>query len=321
MPGPDSTPSFAVLQQAAEWYALLCADEAGEPERHAWRQWLAASAAHRAAWDCVERVGRRFDPLRPEDERQAATSALAAGRSGTTRRKLLRSLAALSGLAVLGWGGARSVPPAWRAQYRTGVGEIRDTTLADGSRVWLNTASAFDTDFQPSLRRLRLHDGEILVETAGDPARPLVVDSRHGRLRALGTVFTVRQLAHATYLAVYEGAVEVRTAASGATRTVRAGEQLWFADDRIEAPLPADPARRAWSRGALLADDLPLGQLVEELGRYRRGHLAAAPAVATLRVMGSFPLDDPERALAMLEAALPVRVCRTLPWWVTIEAR
>jgi transmembrane sensor len=321
MSGAGPTPSFDVLQQAAQWYALLRGDDAGECERGAWRQWLAASDAHRAAWKCVEKVGRRFEPLQPEGERQAAASALAAGRSGATRRKLLQSLAALSGVAVLGWGATRGVPAAWRADYRTGVGEVQAITLADGTRVWLNTASALDADYRPSLRRLHLLDGEMLVETARDHARPLVADSRHGRMRALGTVFTVRQLEETTYLAVYAGAVEVRTAGSGATRVVGAGEQLRFGRDRIEAPLPADPARRAWSRGVLLADDLPLGQLVDELGRYRRGHLAVAPAAADLRVMGTYPLDDPERALAMLEAALPVRVCRTLPWWVTVEAR
>ncbi len=56
-----------------------------------------------------------------------------------------------------------------------------------------------------------------------------------------------------------------------------------------------------------------------ELARYRHGHLAVDPAVAGLPVMGTYPLDDTDRALAMLEAALPVRVRRRLPWWVTLE--
>ncbi|WZB74169.1 FecR domain-containing protein [Achromobacter insuavis] len=84
--------------------------------------------------------------------------------------------------------------------------------LPDGSRVWLNTASAFNRDFQPGLRRLHLVAGEILIETGTDKDRPFVVDTAEGRLRALGTRFTVRQEADATLLAVYQGAVEIRTA-------------------------------------------------------------------------------------------------------------
>ncbi|OUS32030.1 iron dicitrate transport regulator FecR, partial [Gammaproteobacteria bacterium 45_16_T64] len=44
-----------------------------------------------------------------------------------------------------------------------------------------------------------------------------------------------------------------------------------------------------------------------------------APAVAELRVMGTYPADQPELTLAMLEKALPIKVNRLLPWWVTLE--
>jgi transmembrane sensor len=40
-----------------------------------------------------------------------------------------------------------------------------------------------------------------------------------------------------------------------------------------------------------------------------------------LRVLGSFPLRDPDKVLGMLEQTLPIAVTHTLPWWITIEAR
>lgn len=43
--------------------------------------------------------------------------------------------------------------------------------------------------------------------------------------------------------------------------------------------------------------------------------------VAKLSVMGVYPTNDMARALAMLESALPIRVKRSLSWWVTLEAR
>ncbi|WP_306430682.1 FecR family protein [Bordetella genomosp. 10] len=164
--------------------------------------------------------------------------------------------------------------------------------------------------------------GEILIDTAQDPRqRPFYVDTAHGRLRALGTRFDVRQGAGAqTRLAVYEGAVEVHTRA-GATAIVRAGSQVRYDADGVSAAAPADLAREAWTRGVLIAQNVPLADVVDELRRHYRGYLNLAPEAAGLRVFGSYPANDPDQALAMLESVMPIRVRRPLPWWVSIEAR
>ena len=49
--------------------------------------------------------------------------------------------------------------------------------------------------------------------------------------------------------------------------------------------------------------------------------LIASADVAGIRVLGSYPLTEPDRALAMLAAALPIRIRRSLPWWTSVEAR
>jgi transmembrane sensor len=242
------------------------------------------------------------------------------------RRRVLRAIVLVSGTGLLGWAAVRGTPlrdmlTAWRADYRTGTGERREIVLVDGTRIWLNTSSAFDADYRPAMRRIRLVMGEVLIETAHEAVRPFVVDTGQGRLQALGTRFNVRQFEGLTYLAVYEGAVQVRTAESGRTQVVDAGQQLTFTRDAIGPTTPADRARQAWARGILLADNIPLQDLVGELARYRRGYLGCAPEVADLRVMGTFPLNDTDRVLAMLENALPVQVRRTLPWWASVEAR
>jgi transmembrane sensor len=209
---------------------------------------------------------------------------------------------------------------AWAADYRTGTGEIREVALPDGTRVWLDTASAFNKDFRVDLRRLHLVAGEILVTTAADATRPFVVDTAHGRMRALGTRFTVRLESEQTFLAVYQGAVEVRTAGTGTTVVIPAGRQTYFGADRVQAAAPADPAREAWSRGDLIARDLPLEAVVKELSRYSPGHIGVTPDVAQRRVFGTFPLRNVDATLAMLSDAAQVRIRRPLPWWTTIEA-
>lgn len=312
--------SHAAMRQAAEWFALLRSGEASDSDRHAWQAWLDQKREHRDAWAHAETVARRFEPVRTPELRHAATDTLHGTRAKSlSRRRVLGAIAILGGGALLGVEAWRTHPVYLLAQYRTGTGELRAITLADGSGVWLNTASAFDTDYSASLRRLRLLDGEMLVETAHETTRPFVVDTAHGRLRALGTRFTVRIVEDATFLAVYSGAVEVRNAGD-TTRIVKAGSQLTFSATAIGKTEAADPAREAWSRGVLLADNMALQDVVAELNRYHRGHIGVSPEVAQLRVLGGYPLHDADQTLRMLAAVLPLRVRRILPWWTTLEA-
>ena len=210
---------------------------------------------------------------------------------------------------------------AWMADHRTATGEIRQVGLADGTQVWLASASAFSEDYRSGLRRLHLVAGEILVSTAKDTARDFVVDTPQGRLRALGTRFTVRQEEGRTFVAVYEGAVEVLAGASGASTLLRAGQQTHFTDLTADTLAPADPAREAWAKGILVIKDTPLGEVVTELRRYRGGHLAVAPEIAQLPVFGSYPINDPDHTLAMLETVMPIQVRRPFSWWVSIEPK
>jgi transmembrane sensor len=317
-----------VLQQAAEWFAALDSGEATDADRSRWEAWLAESAEHREAWRYVERISRRFDPIKASPQRQAAVTAyqLASGMQ-MRRRQTLLSLAALAGSGLAGWAVWRdtALPElalSWAADYRTGTGEIRDVALPDGTRVWLNALSAFNQDYQPDQRRVRLVRGEILIDTAADPQRrPFYVETPQGRLQALGTRFAVSLDGSETRLAVYEGAVEVRTADQDALAIIPAGRQTRFTRATLASTEAADPAREAWTRGLLVARDIPLADVVRELQRYYPGHLSLAPEVANLRVLGGYPVDDPGKVLAMLESVLPIHVQRTLPWWTSIEPR
>lgn len=329
----DATPDYATLEAAAEWFALLRSGAATEQERASWRCWLDQRDEHRDAWQFVDAVSRRFETFQSRDEQQAAITALnstgvlgSTGGAPLTRRRALNLLALGTGAGVFGWAALRQVSmsdwaQSWGAAYRTATGEMRAVTLADGSRAWLNTATTLDVDYQKNLRRLRLFAGEVLIDTAHDATLPFVVDTVHGRLRALGTRFTVRSDDAASLLSVSAGAVEIRTAKTGETRVVGAGRQLRFDGNHFATESAASAAAEGWINGVLLAEDLPLGALIDELKRYRHGHISVAPEVASLRVLGGFPLRDPDRVLAMLEDALPIRVRRTLPWWISIEAR
>ncbi|MBK1674569.1 iron dicitrate transport regulator FecR [Ectothiorhodospira shaposhnikovii] len=314
------------LEAAANWYATLRSDNVSAADQQAWQSWISESDAHARAWACIEAVSQRFGPLRAGGQEAALAGFKAARRRPMGRRQVLTGLAGILGLGVVGWMGWRhtSLPEvlmAWGADYRTATGEQRELTLTDGSRVWLNTGSALRVDFLPDARVLKLLAGEILAQTAADAdLPPLYVDSRHGRMQALGTRFSVLYDDLRTRLDVFEGAVEIRNTAGDVQRVI-AGLAATFTATDITIIGPAERAREAWHRGVLIADNIPLQALVEELARYQRGRIGVAPEVAEISVMGVYPANDTDRALAMLENALPIRIRRTLPWWVTVEAR
>lgn len=328
MPQAQRSADYAILQEAAEWFAVLRGDDAGPAEQQAWERWHAMSPAHRAAWRRVEAVSAEFRHLPGEPARQALDDA-GPRQSAAARRRLVKGLLALC--LTSGLGGAallrrdtRSWVAGLHAAEKTAVGTIRQMALADGSQLWLNTATALDIDYSLSLRRIDLHGGEIYIASAPDsrqPARPLVVDTVHGRLRALGTRFSVRPQGERTLLAVYEGRVEVAPRDGGTPRIVPAGQQIRFGDGDIGEPFAADPNGAAWIDYRLQPEQMRLDDFLAQLSRYRRGHLGCAPEVAHLRLVGSYPLADTDRILAALEATLPVKVHRVHDWWVTVEAQ
>lgn len=320
-------PSHRVLEQAAEWYARLRDGKASSRDQAAWQEWLHAAEEHQTAWRYVQEISRGFEPLRGmPDPRLAANKLCSANDRLHARRRVLASVALLAGGGLLGWMGWREafLPGslmAWAADHHTGTGEQRDITLADGTRLWLNTASAINVSFTAAERRIALVAGEVFIDTAKDAARPFLVETAHGQMRALGTRFNVRLDGGETRLAVYEGAVEIRTASSGKTSIVPAGKQADFTVDRIHEPKSADLAREAWTQGTLVADNITLREVVRELRRYRKGHLGVADEVADLTVYGNFPIQDTDRVLAMLASALPIRIEQPYAWWTSIEKR
>lgn len=314
IPTPDIEQS--ILDDAADWLVLLQSGEASDHDRARLAHWRERSPAHEAAWQRAEGVLETFQQVPPKLGRDTLARLPNPG-----RRELLALLALAVPSAWLAW---RHTPwQEWTADLRTATGEQKTITLADGTRLVLNTATAVDVAFTASERRIALVAGEIFITTAQDPSptpRPFIVRTDHGNLRPLGTRFNVRRLDDSTRVAVFEGAVEVRPIDASQAAIVRVGEQMAFTASALQAAQPADASAALWERGMLLAQDMSLGDLVTELSRYHRGVLRCDPAVAGLTVSGSFPVADTQASLALLEKSLPVRIGRATSYWITVQA-
>jgi transmembrane sensor len=305
-----------LLGEAADWLMQLQSGDNSAEQRRVFEQWRVQSAAHAAAWQRAEAVLGTFGQV-PARIGRATLNGLAK----PDRRRAIHAMGLFALGAPVAWLAWQHQP--WAADLRTAKGEQRTLELADGTRLVLNTDSVVDISFTRDARRLRLIQGEILVTTALDPApqpRPFVVETAEGRIRPIGTRFSVRQLDGETQAAVFEGAVDI-TASRGRQHRLNAGEQTRFQAQQISTATPVDSSAALWEHGMLAARDMPLAELIAELARHRTGVLRCHPAVAALRVSGVFPLRDTDASLDLLVQTRPLALRYRTRYWVSVEPR
>ncbi|WP_339499065.1 FecR family protein [Pseudomonas silesiensis] len=314
-----------VSEQAIDWMVRLRAGKPDAALQERFNAWLAMDPAHAQAWATLqERLGGSFNTVRALDRRVP-------GQAGEARQLLLQphgsrrdALRVIAGLGLLGgglWLGARSpLGDSLLADLHTGRGQRQDFDLADGSRLSLNADSAVDLQFDELQRLVILRHGELVIEVAADPRRPLRVRTAQGEIRALGTRFLVAQEQDASRVVVLQHSVQARLF-DGTTLDLQAGQSALLSARQIEAVAGDQRPRADWLSGRLNVLDEPLEQVVEALRPYSRGFVRIAPGVRHLRVQGVFPLDDPDRTLTALAETLPIRVDRYSPWLTLIRAK
>lgn len=306
-------------REAIAWQARLSSDLLADEQRLAFDAWLTANPEHRAAWRAINDFWSGLDLVDPADlgisARQAAPAAPSTAPSAIPlpRRLGFRSRSAdlaLAASVLLAFGLVFGNFADYLADYRSAVGSQREIALEDGSSLVLNTDSAASVDYSTQRRLVTLHRGEAFFRVAADPARPFVVETGAGRVRALGTAFDVKYLAGAASVTVYEHAVAVETVGGAVLDKLGEAEQLAFDRDRIGPVQPVNPQRAgAWHQQRIVFQDQALAKVVEELERYRPGKIVILDAaIENLPITGVFGIADTDLALQAIAQSLPVRV-------------
>lgn len=295
-----TAPAHNVDATAAAWLARLHGPQ-GDAIRPALDIWLAESPAHAEAfaratetWAILPRAARHSEqevrPHRPlARSRTLYPMAMAA------------CLAVVVGLGALWWSLADV------GAYATMPGEQKVATLADGSRIALNTDTQVDVRFSPERRQIELDRGEAMFEVAHDAERPFVVIAGDTRVHAIGTVFTVRRTRDDVIVTLIKGKVAVTRGhprTGGAVEpslVLRPGERL---TEPLDGPRRIEPqsveAATAWRRGQTVFSETPLGSAVSELNRYGGPPIVVDdPRVAALPVSGVFATNAPDFAEAV----------------------
>lgn len=314
--------SLRILDEAISWQLRLGSGDARPDDEAAFAHWHAAHSEHARAWSQLGMLDRSLSGAAPKAARNALL------RSPREARQKVRRLAStglsllLVGALMLGVGN-RYMPVRYAfSDLLTGTGEQRELRLPDNTLLQLNSRTAVDVRFDAEQRRIVLLSGEIMVETAHGDSRPFIVETRDGRLRALGTRFLVeRDGDDGTLLSVLQSAVAARPEQRSDEKVIAQGQHVRVRPDGL-GPVESNSATAdAWTHGMLVVDNVRLADLVERLARYQPGYLGVDPAVADLRITGSFPLRNIDLALSSLEPSLPVRVEKHGRWWSRVVPR
>ena len=313
-----------IEEQAAEWMLRLHEGELSEAQRLAFECWKQQGPHYAAAAARMEDVISRMQALRgKKSPARAALNAAFAHQKSPRRKNAVRALVLACSLAMPAAALLVSpYPQQWMADVRNGPGQWQTLRLADGSTLTLNGISAANLHFDGPQRRIELLQGEILVEVAHDSARPFIVQTAQGTLRALGTRFVVRREGDVTVLSMLESRVAAQSASSGQALEVDAGSRAVLSEHDVHLAGRIDPAsiNEAWRRHQLVVEDRPLSEVLDEISRHRAGVLHFdRTALNALRVSAVIPLDDSDHALQLLAQTLPIKVRRFTPWLLMVE--
>ena len=298
-----------VARAAAQWLALLESGAATERDHAALQHWRDSHPQHEQTWQKAQSLRQRFSAL-PQ-----ALAMASLDRPQPGRRAVLKRALGVAALLPTAWLISRQLPiDTWRADLRTATGERKRLPLADGASLQLNTATAVDVDM--AQRRVSLVDGELAL--TGPGAAAMTVQTRYGQLLVSQADVCIRQLASGCLVSVLKGTVQVRDL-SGQMATLQAGQQAPLKAGGLGARALFDVLQLGWRDGVLTAQNQPLGGFLRELERYRPGVLRWEPRLETLRVTGSFRLDDTDRILNLLASTLALDVQYRTRYWVSLR--
>lgn len=321
---PILSPAEAIDAEAVAWFVKrLNRDESREwtdAVETEFDAWLAQSPKHRIAywraesgWDHVQLL----TAVRPPSDLRDRTGIHHSMRDRTRdwslwfkRAGAIAAVLAVVAVAAFQFVGRQAMT------YSTPVGGHEILTLADGSRVELNTDTVVRVANTTGRERaVELVQGEAFFEVKHDATHPFVVTAGGERLVDLGTEFVIRKDADRTRVGLVAGSVRVETSGfwSHATlATLEPGDLAVAMADKISITRGA--AREvsddlAWRTGQLIFRRATLGDAAAEFNRYNEEKLVVADAqTATLRFSSAFPVHGMEAFARVVQRLLSLHV-------------
>lgn len=149
-------------------------------------------------------------------------------------------------------------------------GKRSQITLADGSKVWLNSGSVleFPSTFAGNTRSVNL-TGEMYVDVTKDPNKPFLVNTPDLQIKVYGTQFNISayQDDSAQSVVLVSGSVSVKSNTSKETY-LSPNEMLVYSNQGMEKREVDINKFISWKEGYIMLEDTPIDDVLKHLERY-----------------------------------------------------
>ncbi|UWF48040.1 FecR domain-containing protein [Pseudomonas sp. N3-W] len=300
-PDPARDPAQA-MDQALDW--LIVMGSPSEEQARAFHQWLVADPLHAEAFARAQMIWDS-PPISLCAQNLAAAPAKV---TMLSRLRLHWKPLATAAVLVLGLFSFTNLPMRIQADHLTVVGERQRLQLEDGSKVLLNTNSAFSSTINDHQRVARLYQGEAFFEVPANRPGSLEIDAGPVKASVRDTTFAVRYLDGIAQVQVQRGDVDLRATRDDTRVRLSAGESIRIGPNGFDRPAKLDAATDlAWVQGRLVFENCPMSQVLAELRRYYPGWIINNnEQLADVAVTGNYRLDQPldvVRSLAHITSA------------------
>jgi transmembrane sensor len=316
-----------VASQAADWVQKLASGDAAPCDVEAARRWRARDPMHEAAFVAAERVWCEISAARTVLHDPKINYATALDDFGRRRKTVNRRMILGGGVsavaAVAAYGAIKPPLGLWpslsqlNADYRTGTGEQRNVNLSGDISVSLNTQTSLV--IRPATaaeERLELISGEASFEMAARGARTLTVLAADGTTTTEAGRFDIRYATEGEHSPVtvtcFDGSVRIER--GGGVAELRSGQRVRYNTTGMSSIAVVDPAiESAWQRGIVEFRNTPIGEVIEEINRYRPGRIVLMSGpLAQKQINGRFRIGEMDEILQQLQQALDAKI-RHLP--------
>jgi transmembrane sensor len=159
-------------------------------------------------------------------------------------------------------------------------GQIAECVLADGTHVWLNSASTIRYDPALTGKKRVVHlDGEAYFKVAKMPDRPFIVNTAEMQVKVLGTSFNVRAYSEEdqTLAILEEGSIELQFEHSKGISPVKLtpGECASFqkSEEKLLVENTETYLHTAWRDGKYIFKDADLKTIIRQLEKLYDIHI------------------------------------------------
>lgn len=150
-------------------------------------------------------------------------------------------------------------------------GKRSTLTLADGSKVWLNSGSVveFPAHFNDNKREIRLHSGEMYIEVVRDSLKPFHVQTDHYNVTVYGTKFNISNYSGSPQSVVLvEGSISLQLP-DKEELFLSPNDRAFYSENGILSLQSVDATQFiSWKDGYFTFNKTPMTEVLQQIGRY-----------------------------------------------------